>query len=181
MDEGIQLSAEGAEAGQRADADVILVGCVRTKNAVASSASELFSSPLFAGRRRYAVASGRRWYILSAKFGLLAPDDVIGPMTCTSLIRPRTTGGPGGSSSRPSWSSMSVSCAGGRLKYTLARPMWTHCGHRSPPAERCWSLLWPTCARANNSPGTTPPGPPGAHLCGRRRPPAGGRPRGQRS
>ncbi len=58
---------------------MILVGCVRTKNAVASAASELFASPLFAGRRRYAVASGLPWYILSAKFGLLAPDDVIGP------------------------------------------------------------------------------------------------------
>ena len=79
VDEGTQLSAAGPEAGQRADADVILVGCVRTKNAVASAASELFASPLFAGRRRYAVASGLPWYILSAKFGLLAPDDVIGP------------------------------------------------------------------------------------------------------
>ena len=79
VDEGIRLSAAGPEAGQRAGADVILVGCVRTKNAVASAASELFASPLFAGRRRYAVASGLPWYILSAKFGLLAPDDVIGP------------------------------------------------------------------------------------------------------
>jgi hypothetical protein len=33
----------------------------------------------FEGRHRYAVASGLPWYILSAKFGLLAPDDVIGP------------------------------------------------------------------------------------------------------
>jgi hypothetical protein len=39
----------------------------------------LFASPLFAGRRSYATASGLPWYILSAKFGLLAPDDVIGP------------------------------------------------------------------------------------------------------
>jgi hypothetical protein len=61
------------------DADVVLVGCVRTKRAVPSAASELFVSPLFEGRRRYAVASGLPWYILSAKFGLLAPDDVIGP------------------------------------------------------------------------------------------------------
>jgi hypothetical protein len=79
VDEGTQMNAAGPEAGQRAGADVILVGCVRTKNAVASAASELFASPLFAGRRQYAVASGRPWYILSAKFGLLAPDDVIGP------------------------------------------------------------------------------------------------------
>lgn len=61
------------------DPDLILVGCVRTKHDTASTASELFTSPLFAGRHRYAVASGLPWYILSAKFGLLAPDDVIGP------------------------------------------------------------------------------------------------------
>jgi hypothetical protein len=58
---------------------VILIGCVRTKKAVASPASELFASPLFEGRRRYAAGSWRPWYILSAKFGLLAPGDVIGP------------------------------------------------------------------------------------------------------
>ena len=57
---GLQLSAARPEPAQRADADVILVGCVRTKKAVASAASELFASPLFAGRRRYAVAAGGR-------------------------------------------------------------------------------------------------------------------------
>lgn len=62
-----------------ADADVALIGCVGTKRAAASAASQLFASPLFEGRRRYAVMSGLPWYILSAKFGLLAPDDVIGP------------------------------------------------------------------------------------------------------
>jgi Family of unknown function (DUF6884) len=60
-------------------ADVVLIGCVQAKRAVACPAAELFASPLFEGRRRYAVASGLPWYILSAKFGLLAPEDVIGP------------------------------------------------------------------------------------------------------
>ena len=58
---------------------MILIGCVRTKRATACEAAELFTSPLFAGRRRYAAGSGVPWYILSAKFGLLAPGDVIGP------------------------------------------------------------------------------------------------------
>ena len=79
VDEGIQLCTPRPEAGQRTGVDVILIGCVRTKNPVASAASELFASPLFEGRRRYAAASGLPWYILSAKFGLLAPDDVVGP------------------------------------------------------------------------------------------------------
>jgi hypothetical protein len=78
-DEQAQLGAGRPEPGQRHDAGVVLIGCVRTKKAVASPASELFASPLFAGRRRYAAGSGRPWYILSAKFGLLAPGDVIGP------------------------------------------------------------------------------------------------------
>jgi hypothetical protein len=60
-------------------ADVVLIGCVRTKHAAACPAAELFASPLFEGRRRYADGRGRPWYILSAKFGLLAPGDVIGP------------------------------------------------------------------------------------------------------
>jgi hypothetical protein len=78
-DEQAQLSTGQPEPGRRDGADVILIGCVRTKKAVASPASELFASPLFEGRRRYAAGSGRPWYILSAKFGLLAPGDVIGP------------------------------------------------------------------------------------------------------
>jgi hypothetical protein len=60
-------------------ADIILIGCVRTKLPTPSPAAELFRSPLFAGRRRYATGSGRPWYILSAKYGLLHPTDVIGP------------------------------------------------------------------------------------------------------
>jgi len=60
-------------------AGVVLIGCVRTKRAVACVAAELFASPLIDGRRWYPVALGLPWYILSAKFGLLAPEDVIGP------------------------------------------------------------------------------------------------------
>jgi hypothetical protein len=79
VDEGLQLSASEPAAGPGRGVDVILIGCVQTKNAVASAASDLFVGPLFEGRRRYAAARGLRWYILSAKFGLLAPGDVIGP------------------------------------------------------------------------------------------------------
>ena len=48
-DEDARLSAGRPEPGRRCDADVILIGCVRTKKAVASPASELFASPLFEG------------------------------------------------------------------------------------------------------------------------------------
>jgi hypothetical protein len=60
-------------------ASVILIGCVKTKHATASAAAQLFAGPLFEGRRRYVASTRLPWYILSAKFGLLAPEDVIGP------------------------------------------------------------------------------------------------------
>jgi hypothetical protein len=75
----VQAAAPEPETMDGPAADVILVGCVQTKRTNACAAAELFASPLFAGRHRYAAASGLRWYILSAKFGLLAPEDVIGP------------------------------------------------------------------------------------------------------
>jgi hypothetical protein len=78
-DERAQLGTGRPESARPCGADVVLIGCVRAKKAVASAASELFAGPLFEWRRRYAVGSGRPWYILSAKFGLLDPGDVIGP------------------------------------------------------------------------------------------------------
>jgi hypothetical protein len=60
-------------------ADLVLIGCVRTKKPAPTAAAELFDSPLFERRHHYATSSGLPWFILSAKFGLLAPDDVIGP------------------------------------------------------------------------------------------------------
>jgi hypothetical protein len=48
-------------------ADVVLIGCLRTKREPALPAAELFDSPLFAARRRHAAASGRPWYILSGQ------------------------------------------------------------------------------------------------------------------
>jgi hypothetical protein len=122
-DEDAQLTAGEPEPGRHGDADVVLIGCVRTMKAVASAASELFASPLFEGRRRYAAGSGRPWYILSAKFGLLAPSDVIGPY---DVYLPAQSAGyqkAWENSSPPSWSSMSMHRGGGGSKCTPGRPM----------------------------------------------------------
>jgi uncharacterized HhH-GPD family protein len=62
-----------------ATGDVILVGCVKTKAAEAGPAQDLYRSPLFERRRRYAESSGKPWYILSAEHGLLNPDSIIEP------------------------------------------------------------------------------------------------------
>lgn len=54
-----------------------LVGCVKTKRDRPAPARELYGSPLFQGRRRYIESSCERWWILSARHGLLEPDAVI--------------------------------------------------------------------------------------------------------
>jgi hypothetical protein len=58
---------------------VVLVG---SSGAVADGvqpASRLFRSSGFARARGYAESSGHPWFVLSAKHGLLDPDDVVGP------------------------------------------------------------------------------------------------------
>lgn len=56
-----------------------LLGCVRSKRASASPAKDLYTSPLFAGGCRAVEADCDRWFILSAKHGLLAPGTVVEP------------------------------------------------------------------------------------------------------
>lgn len=59
--------------------DLVLVGCVKTKRPTTSAAKELYNSPLWRCRRAYAERLGRPWFILSAKHGLLDPDERIDP------------------------------------------------------------------------------------------------------
>lgn len=54
--------------------DLTLIGCVKTKLEGRHQAKQLFVSPLFIGRRARAEALGAPWFVLSAKFGLLAPE-----------------------------------------------------------------------------------------------------------
>ena len=60
-------------------ADVLLVGCVKSKTAEARPARDLYTSELFARRREYAEASGVPWVVLSAEHGAVDPDEVIEP------------------------------------------------------------------------------------------------------
>ena len=133
---------------------MILIGCVRTKKATASVASELFASPLFEGRRRYAVGSGRPWYILSAKFGLLAPGDVIGPYDVYLAAQ-----SPG---YRTAWGEFVTAQLEQHEHVLRGRRIEVHAGAADvdplrgprPPAGRCWPCPWRICARASNLPGT---------------------------
>ena len=63
----------------RAGNTVYLVSCVSQKQSEASPARDLYVSAWFQKARRFAEASGCRWFVLSAKYGLVAPGRVIRP------------------------------------------------------------------------------------------------------
>lgn len=58
---------------------VALVSCVKSKQTSAAAACDLYTSQLFRALRGYAEANADVWYILSAEYGLLRPDQVIVP------------------------------------------------------------------------------------------------------
>ncbi|UUW88643.1 DUF6884 domain-containing protein [Pimelobacter simplex] len=60
-------------------ADVVLVGCVKTKLDHGAPAKDLYVSDYFAKMRNYAEASGRPWFILSAEHGLISPEEWLEP------------------------------------------------------------------------------------------------------
>lgn len=70
--------------------DVILIGCTKAKRTERSAARDLYDpSDLFRRRRRYAEASGVPWAVLSARHGVLDPDQVADPYDFT--IKQRMT------------------------------------------------------------------------------------------
>lgn len=56
-----------------------LIGCVHTKLDTPAPARDLYTSPLFKYRRLYVETFCHDWGILSAKHGLLLPDQVVEP------------------------------------------------------------------------------------------------------
>lgn len=55
-----------------------LVGCVKQKQPGRAPARDLYTSTLFRGRRGYVERTCDRWFILSARHGLVDPDEVLG-------------------------------------------------------------------------------------------------------
>lgn len=60
-------------------ADLVLVGCVKTKLDAPAPAKDLYVSALFRKERAYAERSGARWFVLSAEHGLVQPEQVLHP------------------------------------------------------------------------------------------------------
>ena len=67
-----------------------LVSCVKKKRNHASAAKDLYISPLFTKARKYIERRCSKWYILSAKYGLVHPDKVIEPYEETLKIKSRS-------------------------------------------------------------------------------------------
>lgn len=76
---GPEKRSAALRASSTSGRQVVLVGCVKTKRDHAAPAEDLYASPLFRRRREFAESTGRPWFILSAKYGLVAPDEVIAP------------------------------------------------------------------------------------------------------
>jgi hypothetical protein len=75
-------------------ADVVLIGCTKTKRAERAAARDLYDpSDLFRRRRAYAEAAGRPWAILSALYGVVEPDRLIDPYDTTIAQRRTADGG----------------------------------------------------------------------------------------
>ncbi len=70
-------------------ARIALVSCVKTKATSKVPAKDMYLSPLFKGMRRYAEQNADAWYILSAEYGLLTPENVIDPYECTLNDMPK--------------------------------------------------------------------------------------------
>lgn len=62
---------------------ISLVSCVSVKRASPAPAKDLYQSTWFIKARAYVEANGARWFILSAKHGLVQPDEVISPYELT--------------------------------------------------------------------------------------------------
>ena len=66
-----------------------LVGCTKSKLSRRARAEDLYSpSAMFRGRRAFVAKSCDRWFILSAKHGVLAPFDELEPYDVTLVGAP---------------------------------------------------------------------------------------------
>ena len=68
---------------------VVLVGCVKRKQAGMHRARDLYASPLWRARRGYAEQTGSPWFILSALHELVDPDEPLAPYDFALADMPR--------------------------------------------------------------------------------------------
>ena len=59
--------------------NIYLVSCVGKKLSAPAPARELYTSPWFRKARAYVERTGHPWFVLSAKHGLVSPDEMLDP------------------------------------------------------------------------------------------------------
>jgi hypothetical protein len=84
VDRGLYLRYRPAGTGNRAlenarSGQVVLLGSSGEMATAPCAAAELFQSPGFVAAREQAIRSGDRWFVLSARHGLLDPGEVVTP------------------------------------------------------------------------------------------------------
>jgi len=73
-----EAAAADAKAAERIPG-LVIVGCVGEKGTTPAPAGNLYTSPLFRKRRAYAEGVNRPWLVLSARYGLVDPAEVVEP------------------------------------------------------------------------------------------------------
>ena len=127
--EEIEEATGGEGAGEEeVTPDILLVGCVKGKLEWASrvAARKLYASPLWRSRRAYAEQAGRPWFILSAKYGLLHPEERIAWYDLDLSGLP--------AAERRTWSAGGGRCARGAISPDRGQ------GRRDPRRERLSGL-----------------------------------------
>jgi len=71
---------------------VVLVSCVSEKRTTACPARDLYTSDWFIKAARYASQVADEWYILSAGYGLVHPDQVLEPYNATLKTMAQSAG-----------------------------------------------------------------------------------------
>ena len=67
---------------------ICLLSCVGQKRPTPAPARDLYTSSWFCKARSYADRTGRPWFVLSAKYGLVHPDEMIAPYDLTLNTMP---------------------------------------------------------------------------------------------
>lgn len=79
-DSGVEPGPDATDSAKDLPAvDLCLVSCVKGKRSSAAPAKDLYISDWFKKARRIVETEGWRWFVLSAKHGLLDPEELIAP------------------------------------------------------------------------------------------------------
>src|ERR1700737_588957 len=74
-----RVGLQKGETGMQRQSAIYLISCVGKKRSDKMQAKELYASEWFFRSRAFVERTGCAWFILSARFGLVAPEQTIQP------------------------------------------------------------------------------------------------------